>query len=300
MKNKIDSETLNTMLDQHELWIKSGFKKGQRADFSNADLSGVDLRNRNLSGARFANANLRRAKLVDSIFHGTNLGNADLSEAEMFDTVFRRVDLSHVKGLDTVVHHGPSTIGIDTIFRSKGKISDVFLRNAGTPEDFIEYIKKINHMNVKFNTCFISYSTKDEIFARKLYTSLQKNGIAIWFAPEDIKGGVKIHEQLEHAIQNYDKLLLILSENSINSEWVITEIRNARRFERESKERKLFPIRLVDFETLKKWKCFDSDIGKDLAIEVREYFIPDFSNWEDSKAYEEGVKKLLRDLDTSS
>jgi len=30
---------------------------------------------------------------------------------------------------------------------------------------------------------------------------------------------------------------------------------------------------------LRDWTCFDADTGKDLAVEVREYFIPDFSNW---------------------
>ncbi|MGA2852744.1 MAG: hypothetical protein ABSE90_01235 [Verrucomicrobiota bacterium] len=29
-------------------------------------------------------------------------------------------------------------------------------------------------------------------------------------------------------------------------------------------------------ETLRDWTCFDADRGKDLAKEVREYFIPDF------------------------
>jgi len=36
------------------------------------------------------------------------------------------------------------------------------------------------------------------------------------------------------------------------------------------------PIRLTDFETLRDWTCFDADTGKDLAVEVREYFIPTF------------------------
>jgi hypothetical protein len=82
----------------------------------------------------------------------------------------------------------------------------------------------------------------------------------------------------------------------MQSEWVISEIRNARRIETEEKRRKLFPIRLVDFEKIRKWKCFDSEIGKDLAVEVREYFIPDFSNWKEHDAFEAAFQRLLRDL----
>jgi len=41
---------------------------------------------------------------------------------------------------------------------------------------------------------------------------------------------------------------------------------------------------MTDFETLRDWTCFDADTGKDLAVEVREYFIPDFSNWKNHDA----------------
>jgi hypothetical protein len=42
--------------------------------------------------------------------------------------------------------------------------------------------------------------------------------------------------------------------------------------------------------------CFDADAGKDIAVEIREYFIPDFSNWENPDAFEEAAERLIRDL----
>ena len=48
----------------------------------------------------------------------------------------------------------------------------------------------------------------------RLYADLQNSGVRCWFAPHDIQGGKKIHEQLEEAIRGYDRLLLILSEFS--------------------------------------------------------------------------------------
>jgi hypothetical protein len=125
---------------------------------------------------------------------------------------------------------------------------------------------------------------------------MREAGLRVWFAPENLKGGKKQHEQLFEAIQLYDKLLLILSEQSIKSEWVMTEIRKAREVEKKENRRKLFPIRLVDFETLRDWTCFDADAGKDLAVEVREYFIPDLSNWKDHDAFEAAFAKLQKDL----
>ena len=44
------------------------------------------------------------------------------------------------------------------------------------------------------------------------------------------------------------------------------------------------------------WESFDADTGKDLAREIREYFIPDFSNWTDQESYRKAFDQLLRDL----
>ena len=150
--------------------------------------------------------------------------------------------------------------------------------------------------SIKWESCFISYSTKDDEFARRLRSNMLDNNMSVFFAPEDLKGGKKLHEQLFEAIQGHDHLLLVLSEHSIQSEWVLTEIRKARESEKKEKRRKLFPIRLTDFETLRDWACFDADTGKDLAVEVREYFIPDFSNWKDHDAFEAAFARLQKDL----
>jgi hypothetical protein len=151
-----------------------------------------------------------------------------------------------------------------------------------------------------FYSCFISYSTKDQVFADRLCADLQAKGVRCWFAPHDIQGGKKIYEQIEDAIQVHDRLLLILSEHSMNSEWVKTEIDKARKRELKEKRRMLFPIRLVSFETLRDWECFDADFGKDSAREIREFYVPDFSRWEDDRdAYLRELDRLLRDLRAS-
>ena len=49
-------------------------------------------------------------------------------------------------------------------------------------------------------------------------------------------------------------------------------------------------------EALRDWECFDGDTGKDSAREIREYFIPDFSNWKDHDSYQAAFQKLVKDL----
>ena len=136
---------------------------------------------------------------------------------------------------------------------------------------------------------------------RRLQARMREAGIRVWFAPEDLKGGKKLHEQLFEAIQIHNRLLIVLSEHSIQSEWVMTEIRKARETEKKEKRRKLFPIRLTDFETLRDWTCFDADTGKDLAVEVREYAMPnDFSNWKNHDAFESAFARLKKDLEAEN
>ena len=67
----------------------------------------------------------------------------------------------------------------------------------------------------------------------------------------------------------------------MNSNWVKTEIANARARETQQKRQMLFPITLVPFEQIKSWKLFDADTGIDSAREIREYYVPDFSRWKD-------------------
>lgn len=147
-----------------------------------------------------------------------------------------------------------------------------------------------------FHSCFISYSHKDEEFAKKLNTKLREEGIRVWFAPEDILPGRKIHDEVSQAISSFDKLLLVLSESSMNSEWVKTEIRKARRREVEEGRQVLFPVALVPIARIREWECFDSDIGKDLAVEIREYLIPDLSRWRDADVFDEQVTKIIEGL----
>ncbi|MDO9167645.1 MAG: toll/interleukin-1 receptor domain-containing protein [Methylobacter sp.] len=265
----------------------------RNADLTEAIIYAV-LNHTDLTGATLTRADLRTAHL-----YGAKLSEADLGRILIQSTIFSDLDLRKVIGLETVRHNGPSSIGLDTIYKSRGEIPDMFLRNTGVPEEFIQNMLPLIRTGPSVQMCFISYSSMDEAFARRLHERMRSAGLRVWFAPEDMKGGRKLHEQIFEAIQSYDKLLVVLSPHSLKSEWVMTEIRKARESEKIEHRRKLFPIRLVNFNALRAWTCFDSDTGQDLAVAVREYFIPDFSNWHDDKAFESAFASLLRDLSST-
>ena len=150
-------------------------------------------------------------------------------------------DLSDVKGLETAHHLGPSTIGIDTIYKSNGNIPEVFLRGCGVPEGFIVYMKSLVGKPIEFYSCFISYSSKDDDFAQRLYADLQAKNVRCWFAPEDLKIGEKFRMRIDEAIRIHDKLLLVLSQSSVRSAWVEKEVETAFEKERRQDNKPGFP-----------------------------------------------------------
>jgi hypothetical protein len=177
------------------------------------------------------------------------------------------------------------------------------LSGCGVPEEFIEMIPALVGMlqPIQFYSCFISYSGKDEEFARRLYERMLGEKLRVWFAPEDLRRGEKLHEQIDRAIQVNDRLLVVLSKHSMQSDWVKLEITKASKAERDGGRRKLFPIALVPYREIQRWQCLDPYTGEDLAGEIRQYFLPeDFSNWKDHDSFERAFAALLRDLRTQA
>jgi hypothetical protein len=265
----------------------------RRANLHGADLCGTNLRGSDLSGANLSGVYLIGADLREVHLNWANLGSvylkgADLSGARLEYTSFSNTDLSEAEGLDTIKHIGPSFIDIHTIYRSHGEIPEAFLRGCGVPDAFIDYVASLIHEAIQYYSCFISYSTKDEPFAQYLYADLQDKGVRCWFAPEDMKIGDEIRPRIVQSIRMHDKLLVVLSEHSIGSDWVEDEVETAIEEERKRKETVLFPIRLDEavMETNEAW-----------AAKIRRTrHIGDFSPWEDHDSYQGAFDRLLRDL----
>jgi uncharacterized protein YjbI with pentapeptide repeats len=290
----------------------------QYANFHRANLWGVYLGKSDLSYAKFRNANLTRAGLrntnLTKAFFGeanlsvTYLEGANLTQAVVGSTTFASNDLSTTEGLETIEHYGPSFISVETIRMSKGKLPIEFLRGCGLTDLEIEFAKLASkgldqeevtsiiyelhrlysNQPIQFYSCFISHSSKDHDFALRLHDDLQNNGVRCWFAPEDMKIGDPIRPTIDRQIQLRDKLLVILSEDSVKSEWVGDEVEAAIEEEKVSNRLVLFPIRLDDavLNTREDWAA---------KIKRRRH-IGDFSNWKDESAYRKVFERLLRDL----
>lgn len=293
------------------------------ADFTDASLAKADLRNTYIGGANLSGANISGADLSGSQLNGTNLFGANLSHANLSrvtlkganvnraiadSTVFVDIDLRQVKGLESIEHYGPSEISISTIYRSQGQLPEVFLSGCGLRDWEIEAIKlyrtdltrnqiveltyKVIELRtnplIQFNSCFISYSSEDEKFAKRLYSDLQEWGVRCWFAPEHMKIGDRTRRRIDDSIRLHDKLLLVLSKTSVASQWIEQEVATALEKEREQGCEVLFPIRLDNtvMNLRSDWP----------ALIKNTRHIGNFSGWANPSDYEKAFTRLLNDL----
>jgi len=281
----------------------------READLKGARLEHVKFREANLSEADLSEAELRGASLFRANFSKSLLSGCSFSNASVKDTLFGSVDLSTAVALEDILHYGPSTIGIDTVAKSKGKIPEIFLRGCGLSDWEIEQVKLYNpELNndeitqiqyrvyelrasqaLQISPLFISYSHADSEFVDKVGNHLNEKGVRHWRDIHEMKAG-RMEKQIDLAISQNPTVLLVLSQYSIKSDWVEHEVRTARELEKEIGRDVLCPIALDD-----SWK--DSRWPKRVMEQIMEYSILDFSAWEDDVKFEGMFRKLIDGLE---
>lgn len=274
------------------------FANLSRANLSRALLSRTNLSYTNLSGAFLNSANLRNALLYDANLsgadlsgtnlYGANLYGANLRGARMMLTTITNVDLRGTKGLAEIEHLGRSVVQLDTIQLPQDGSALQFLRGVGVSDEWIAFYQATMMHPIQYYSCFISYSSKDDVLARRLHADLQDKGVRCWFAPEDIKIGDQIRKKIDEAIHLQEKLLLLLSEYALASDWVEDEVEAALEKERRQGREVLFPVRLDE--------CVTQTSQAWAAKLRRTRHIGDFTNWTDPQAYQSAFDRLLRDL----
>ena len=88
---------------------------------------------------------------------------------------------------------------------------------------------------------FISYSSKDAAFADVIINLLNQMHVAYWKAPEMIPAGSSYAKEIVSALRNCSFMLLILSANSQQSQWVEKEIDSAVNY-----NRRIIPLLIDD------------------------------------------------------
>jgi hypothetical protein len=121
---------------------------------------------------------------------------------------------------------------------------------------------------------FVSHSSKDKPFVRRIVKELEKHKLEVWFDERAMGVGDSIVSGIDTGLKNADYLLVVLSRNSVKSRWVRAEL-NAALFEEASKQgMAVLPAVIDDCE---------------IPILLRDRIYADFR-----ESFANGLKRLLR------
>ena len=291
----------------------------REANLNEAYLGEADLTGANLSYAALSLTNFDVAHLEEANLEGANLWGSYLDRARLVGTKFAKailvnthmadLDLSQAEGLEEVVHQAPSAISTNTLQFSKGKIPEKFLRGCGLSDWEVESAKlyrdglsakevddilyRVRNLRVgqavQINPLFISYSHADGAFVDAMEEKLNEKGIRFWRDIHDASAG-RLEKVIDRAMRQNPTVLLVLSKDSVQSDWVEHEARSARELEKELKRDVLCPVALDGA-----WK--DCPWPERLREQIMEYNILDFSNWKDEPEFTRKFAKLVEGLD---
>jgi hypothetical protein len=202
------------------------------------------------------------------------------------------VDLSSIEGLAEINHKSRSIVEFHSIKLPQDGSALHFLQGVGAPDEWIDFYRASMMQPIQYHSCFISYSSTDESIAKRLHADLQANGVRCWFAPHDLKPGDYFREEIDKAIHMQEKLLLILSKDSVTSKWVKYEVNRALNREIEQERTILFPIRIDD-------TVLNSTSGWAANLRAHRH-ISDFTGWQQQKSYQDAFTQLLHHLRTET
>jgi uncharacterized protein YjbI with pentapeptide repeats len=273
------------------------------ADFTDCDLGEAQLLVVNMHGST-----LRGANLLFTVFLSVDLGEADLTGAHFSSTVLSGVDLRQAVGLKKVIHDGPCHIGFDTISESRGCVPPQFLRRCGFQSwELLQaklYTPDISPATIRgvcdrlfteragagvVRRTFISYSHSDDKFVEKLRRRLDEEDVLVWLDKHELTAG-GIQKQIARAMSGQDVVILVLSENSLESDWVENELEMAREKEKSEGRDVVCPIAIDN--TWSKYITNENHPNRTLWRKLREKYVIDFSKWR-TKAFEHSFRQLI-------
>lgn len=95
---------------------------------------------------------------------------------------------------------------------------------------------------------FLSYTHSDKAFGRKLASDLVSAGIKLWMDEGEIKPGDSLVNTISVAIDKMDFFAVLLSQDSVGSDWVKRELNIAIHKELLTRRIKIIPILIADCE----------------------------------------------------
>ena len=139
------------------------------------------------------------------------------------------------------------------------------------------------HGSSRIRTVFISYSSEDFHFAKKINTALIKKGILTIFASEKPSPGKGLWQFIKESVRNSDYTVMVASKNSLKSSWVCAEFVETRNHEHVLDAEKFLPVH-IDYD------IFDHQYRSKLESTI------DWKEYEIMKGYRNNFLAMLEAL----
>ena len=281
----------------------------RRVDLTLADLSGANLLSANLAGANLTGANLswaslneadlRNARMTSTILTMADLTGVDLrgahliralldsavlSEALLEITLFADCDMSRVIGLETVVHSGPSIIGLDTLARSKGLIPPVFLHQAGVDRALIDIQDQFRQSAQMEPRVLLVGSYQDAVLTRRFQEDLRASGIPCWSMEPDDESAILANEDPLGRAIFYDRLVLVCSAHSLENSHTSRFFNQLAGNGTAGMGQTILPVATDDLLYARQDR---------LCQALRQLTTLDLRGWEEEEVYHRGVEQLV-------
>src|ERR1043165_8946924 len=246
-----------------------------RRDFRNVVIDGEFLHALNLADCDFTGATIRKSLIQKSRFVNCTFDESQLHETGISLTSFIDSAIADLCDTNDVVFESRCVVDWATIARSLQAIHlSHFLVRTGMPELVAGYLidcAKALDPRMLFGlmrSTFISYGSPDAPFARTLRDALHRNGVQTFFFETDAIPGRRLHHAMRDGVNEYDRVILICSADSLNRPGVLNEIEQAlARESRDAGQTCLIPVILDDY--LFCWAPADRPrLGQDLAERV--------------------------------
>lgn len=95
---------------------------------------------------------------------------------------------------------------------------------------------------------FLSYSSADKPFVARLANDLRAGRVRVWFDQWELKVGDSLTQRIQAGIAESSWLAVVLSKNSVNSEWVKKELAAAQAKELHKRSIFILPLVIDDCE----------------------------------------------------
>jgi len=148
---------------------------------------------------------------------------------------------------------------------------------------------------MKMTKVFISHSSIDKPFVKKLKRDLNLNYIDIWLDEDEMFPGDSLLKKLQIGLKHSSHFLIILSPNSVNSPWVEFELENALKQVEDSTIDKIIPIKYRECEIP---ECLNGVFFANLSKDIMRYE----KGWLEfsGENYENQLNKIVKAIQKST